>query len=275
MGKIAVAALLLALAFLMPFAHAEVAASFASGVATLPKGVKEDGHYGNYTLVAQNADGKVRVSVSGPDESPLVLLSELFWLQQNSGFSTLCSFEGVTSHPAGQEAYCDENGSWVSATGAALPPPAESVAAIADRKAQSFAATGAAGHEPAPAPLAAPQANGGISGEQTLQLLGAFLAVIVASYLILQSRQAPPLDAAAEKLLSNPTRAGIMEELSSADKIPTDISAKLGKSKAAVIEHLGALSDAGLVERVATPGKKFVYYRLTQKGRQTLLKRAG
>jgi DNA-binding MarR family transcriptional regulator len=111
--------------------------------------------------------------------------------------------------------------------------------------------------------------------EQVLQLLGAFLAVLVASYLILHGRQEPVLDAATEKLLDNPTRAGIMEELSSADKIPTDISAKLGKSKAAVVEHLAALSEAGLVERIATPGKKFVFYKLTQKGRQILLRRAG
>jgi len=114
-----------------------------------------------------------------------------------------------------------------------------------------------------------------IGTEQVLQLLGAFLAVLVASYLILQSRHEPVLDPATEKLLDNPTRAGIMEELSSADKIPTDISAKLGKSKASVVEHLSALMDAGLVERIATPGKKFVFYKLSQKGRQLLLRRAG
>jgi len=272
MKKLLAVALLLCLA--MPM-HAEASAFFSTQVSSLQENIMMDGHFGNYTLSAKALDGRIKVSVVGPGENRLVLLSELLWLKQSGKFTTLCDFEGVTNPPEGKEAYCDENGSWAVSGGVVLPPPAESVAAIADRKAQSFATTGAAGQEPSPAPLAAPQANGGISGEQTLQLLGAFLAVIVASYLILQSRQAPPLDAAAEKLLSNPTRAGIMEELSSADKIPTDISAKLGKSKAAVIEHLGALSDAGLVERVATPGKKFVYYRLTQKGRQTLLKRAG
>jgi DNA-binding transcriptional ArsR family regulator len=127
-----------------------------------------------------------------------------------------------------------------------------------------------AGATPSPTP-----AQQGIGTEQALQLLGAFLAVLVASYLILQSRHEPVLDPATEKLLDNPTRAGIMEELSTADKIPTDISNKLGKSKAAVVEHLAALSEAGLVERIATPGKKFVFYKLTQKGRQVLLRRAG
>jgi len=114
-----------------------------------------------------------------------------------------------------------------------------------------------------------------LGAETVLQMLAAFLAVIIASYLILQSRHEPGIDAQAERLLENPTRAGIMEELSSADKIPTDLSTRLGKSKASVVEHLSTLLEAGLVERIATPGKKFVYYRLTQKGRQMLLRRAG
>ena len=253
-------------------AHAEQSVAFSDTVATLSKDVRLDGHYGNYTLVAQALPGKIRVSVSGPDENRLSLLSELFWLQQNGTFSTLCSFEGVTSPPEGQEAYCDENGSWAVADGTVLPAPEASVAAIADRKAVLEQEAGA----PAAyaAPEAAPSPQGEIGTEQMLQLLGAFVLVVVASYLILQSRPAPA-DAASEKLLENSTRAGIMHELSSADKIPTDISAKLKKSKASVIEHLQALSEAGLVERVAQPGKKFVFYRLTQKGRQTLLRRAG
>jgi DNA-binding MarR family transcriptional regulator len=77
-----------------------------------------------------------------------------------------------------------------------------------------------------------------------------------------------------ERLLSNGTRAGIMDELSIADKIPTDLSMRLGKSKATVVEHLDALVCAGLVERIQTQGRKFVYYRLTQKGKQALLRRA-
>ena len=78
-----------------------------------------------------------------------------------------------------------------------------------------------------------------------------------------------------EKLLDNETRAGIMAELSNADKIPTDLSAKLGKSKATVVEHLSTLASAGFVERVSTPGRKYVFYRLTQKGKRALLRRAG
>ena len=138
-----------------------------------------------------------------------------------------------------------------------------------------MATTSGASEKSLEAPSAPPAASQQIGTEQMLQLLGAFLAVLVASYLILQSRQESVLDPATEKLLDNPTRAGIMEELSSADKIPTDISSKLGKSKASVVEHLSALMEAGLVERIATPGKKFVFYKLTQKGRQALLRRAG
>jgi DNA-binding transcriptional ArsR family regulator len=127
------------------------------------------------------------------------------------------------------------------------------------------------------APQAAPQAKtaeGRIGTEQMLQLLGAFIAVLIVSYLVLHSRPAAMPDEG-ERLLANETRAGIMEELSSADKIPTDLSLRLGKSKASVVEHLSALMEAGLVERISQPGKKFVYYRLTQKGRQLLLRRAG
>jgi DNA-binding MarR family transcriptional regulator len=102
------------------------------------------------------------------------------------------------------------------------------------------------------------------------------IAVVVASYLILQQRQVQlEIDPQEEKLLDNATRAGIMQELSGADRIPTDLSIKLGKSKATVVEHLTTLSSAGFVERVATPGRKYVFYRLTQKGKRALLRRAG
>ncbi|MCX6769675.1 MAG: ArsR family transcriptional regulator [Candidatus Micrarchaeota archaeon] len=115
-----------------------------------------------------------------------------------------------------------------------------------------------------------------IGTTQVLQLLAAFLAVIIASYLVLQSRQEQiqQIDPHTERLLENETRAGIMQELSVADKIPTDLSLRLGKSKTSVVEHLAELVEAGLVQRLETPGRKFVYYSLTQKGRQVLLRRA-
>jgi|GEM_PF-965355 len=114
-----------------------------------------------------------------------------------------------------------------------------------------------------------------IGAEQVLQLVAAFLAVIIASYLILQQRNEPEITHEVERLLSNETRAGILEELSVADKIPTDLSNRLGKSKATIVEHLDTLVCAGIVERIETEGRKFVYYRLTQRGKQIRLKRAG
>lgn len=140
--------------------------------------------------------------------------------------------------------------------------------------------TGAAGSasKAASESQAAAPAQGGINGTQVLQLLAAFILVVIASYLILSSRpeavQMQQVDPQVERLLQNETRKGIMNELSVADKIPTDLSNRLGKSKAAIVEHLAELMEAGLVERLETPGKKFVYYRLTQKGRQILLRKA-
>lgn len=72
--------------------------------------------------------------------------------------------------------------------------------------------------------------------------------------------------------LSNETRVEILQDLAQADRIPTDISTRIGKSKATVSEHLEQLMAAGLVEKVQTPGKKFVYYRLSGKGRSVLLR---
>jgi DNA-binding MarR family transcriptional regulator len=130
------------------------------------------------------------------------------------------------------------------------------------------------GQSAARSEAAAPVAPKGVTFEQLLPFLGAALAIVVLSYLTLQQRQVH-LEPQEERLLENETRAGIVKELSVADRIPTDLSVKLGKSKATVSEHLDELVTAGFVERVATPGKKFVFYRLTRKGRQAILRRAG
>jgi len=265
-------ALLLMLA--LPLAYSASSASFSTGSASLPENIEMGGHFGNYTLVAYSSGNKVTVAIFGADESQPALASEIMWLVQNEKFYTLCDVGAMPSPVKWQEAYCNMNGAWegetaIAPTSAPSPAPAPYQDNAADRSAMAI--SGAYQEKS----LSAPAAQSGLGTEQMLQLLGAFLAVLVASYLILQSRHEPVFDPATEKLLDNPTRAGIMEELSSADKIPTDISNKLGKSKAAVVEHLAALSEAGLVERIATPGKKFVFYKLTQKGRQILLRRAG
>ncbi|MFA6213862.1 MAG: winged helix-turn-helix domain-containing protein [Candidatus Micrarchaeia archaeon] len=255
-------ALLALLAAPLAFASS---ASFSTGAASLPERVEMAGHFGNYTLLAYSSGGSVTVAVSGEGESYSALAAEIEWLSQNGKLYTVCD---IGAMPALPEPYCNMDGKWEgeeAALPAQAPAPAQDswagrLTMAGAQKASSEAAAGAPSQ---------------VGTEQVLQLLGAFLAIIVASYLILHGRQEPLLDAAAEKLLDNPTRAGIMNELSEADRIPTDISARLGKSKAAVVEHLAALSEAGLVERMATPGKKFVFYKLTQKGRQALLKKAG
>lgn len=248
----------------------------------------------------------IEIIISGPEESHSALVSEMMWLSQNGVLSTKCSLEKV---PEGVP-YCNGNGEWegAQATAAGMgagepdvaPPSPETPMLPSSPEARQATSPYPSPEptsvpQPAPAPEAgqlgagklaydaqatggnaAPQANaaeGRIGTEQMLQLLGAFIAVLVVSYLVLHSRPAP-IDQG-DRLLANETRAGIMEELSSADKIPTDLSLRLGKSKASVVEHLSALIEAGLVERIAQPGKKFVYYRLTQKGRQLLLRRAG
>jgi len=270
--------LVLLLMLALPLAHCTSSASFSTGSSSLPKNVEMDGHFGNYTLIAFSSGGKVTVAIFGADESQAALSSEIEWLLQNEKMYTVCDIGSMPAPGNGQETYCNVNGEWADEIAAAPT----SVTAPRENSQDSMAFKTALGGarqanalegQTAQAPASAQQ---GIGTEQVLQLLGAFLAVLIASYLIiLQTRHEPVFDAATEKLLDNPTRAGIMEELSASDKIPTDISARLGKSKAAVVEHLAALSEAGLVERIATPGKKFVFYKLTQKGRQALLRRAG
>jgi DNA-binding MarR family transcriptional regulator len=70
------------------------------------------------------------------------------------------------------------------------------------------------------------------------------------------------------------SRLALMGELSQTERIPTDIALRLGKSKSTVVEQLDELCNLGLVERLAQPGKKFVFYRLSRSGRQALLQRA-
>jgi len=265
--------LVLLLMLALPLAYAASSASFSTGSSSLPENIEMGGHFGNYTLVAFSSGGDVTVAVFGADDGQAALAFEINWLMQNGKFHTVCDIGAMPAPASGQETYCDMNGNWAGKDGAA---PTSAPAPLQDSGAGRSAISANVPQEKSlGAPLAQTAAQIEIGTEQALQLLGAFLAVLVASYLILQSRHEPAFDAATEKLLDNPTRAGIMEELSTADKIPTDISAKLGKSKAAIVEHLAALSDAGLVERIATPGKKFVFYKLTQKGRQALLRRAG
>ena len=79
-------------------------------------------------------------------------------------------------------------------------------------------------------------------------------------------------EALVHRALSSETRIGIMSELQRGERTPTDLSTRLGKSKATVVEHLDRLMDAGFVEKREEEGKKFVFYSLTSRGKAVLRK---
>ena len=107
--------------------------------------------------------------------------------------------------------------------------------------------------------------------------LGAFFMAVMVFYY-----RAPPIFAPAQPVsgpIATPiylsdSRLALMNELSQTERIPTDIAIRLGKSKSTVVEQLDELCSLGLVERLAQPGKKFVFYRLSRSGRQALLQQA-
>ena len=238
------------------------------------------GHFGNYSVAIHVFPAPSYVTVSGPDASESALVSEMEWLQQQGLLNASCNPSEIASISVSENRYfCNETSAWVACASSpscwqqpappiqkAAPRPAGPVLPSAEAFGAGTAKSMAAG---APNEPQKPS----ITLEQLLQLVGVFLAVVIASYLILQQRQVQ-VEPQEERLLENETRAGIMSELEVADKIPTDLSARLGKSKATVVEHLEVLSGAGFVEKLVTPGRKFVFYRLTRKGRQALLRRA-
>lgn len=69
------------------------------------------------------------------------------------------------------------------------------------------------------------------------------------------------------KALSVDTRMDILKILSEGDRTPSDISKKLNKSDATIVEHLESMVKAGLVKKVEQPGKKWVFYTLTERGK--------
>lgn len=68
------------------------------------------------------------------------------------------------------------------------------------------------------------------------------------------------------KVLAVDTRMDIIKELSQGNRTPSDLSKKLKKSDATIVEHLNTLYKAGLVSRIEQPGKKWVFYTLTERG---------
>jgi DNA-binding transcriptional ArsR family regulator len=68
------------------------------------------------------------------------------------------------------------------------------------------------------------------------------------------------------KVLAVDTRIEIMKQLQQGSRTPSDISKRLHKRDSTIVEHLDALVKAGLVKKVEQPGKKWVFYTLTEKG---------
>jgi DNA-binding transcriptional ArsR family regulator len=69
------------------------------------------------------------------------------------------------------------------------------------------------------------------------------------------------------KVLSNDTRMDILKILSEGERNPSFVAKKLRKSDATIVEHLQTLEKAGLVKKTVSPGKKWVFYSLTEQGR--------
>jgi DNA-binding transcriptional ArsR family regulator len=69
------------------------------------------------------------------------------------------------------------------------------------------------------------------------------------------------------KAVDSQTRLRIIKSLRDRNKTLSELSRELGLSKPSVYRHLKILYFYGIVERIKN-GNKFVYYRLTEKGRE-------
>jgi len=69
------------------------------------------------------------------------------------------------------------------------------------------------------------------------------------------------------KAISTETRQKILKELAEGGRTPTDLGKKLNKATSTIVEHLEFLQKVGLVKKIERPGKKWVFYELTDKGR--------
>src|SRR3989344_8883832 len=76
------------------------------------------------------------------------------------------------------------------------------------------------------------------------------------------------------KVLAGETRMDILKELSKGSRTPSDLGKMLGKMDSTIVEHLEALMKVGLVKKVEQPGKKWVFYTLTEKGEAILSKKS-
>jgi len=67
------------------------------------------------------------------------------------------------------------------------------------------------------------------------------------------------------KVLAEDTRMNIIKELSNGSRTPSDLSRKLNKSSATIVEHLDILCNSGLVRKIENSNRKWVFYALTDR----------
>lgn len=72
------------------------------------------------------------------------------------------------------------------------------------------------------------------------------------------------------RALASDTRKDILKRLLKKPHTATRLSKILKKHVTTISEHLDILEEAGLVERIERPGRKWVFYQITQKGRKIL-----
>lgn len=65
------------------------------------------------------------------------------------------------------------------------------------------------------------------------------------------------------------TKREIIKALDERNKTVSELSKELGLAKSSIYKHLVTLNSKGIVERI-TNGNRFVYYRLTGKGKEIL-----
>jgi DNA-binding transcriptional ArsR family regulator len=266
------------------------------------------GHYGDYYVLAgENEWGSFLSIKYGGASSGTYLASELQWLSEKGVVRGLAADDIAQITQASQafgyySTYDSSSGAWISmqtncdpdglcfrcgplpVADSEMPnlaplefPAAGAAGSPSSGVFESGAASGSGDEKSGSGAGAAGTGEPGIA--QYLPYVMGFIVIagvgaLVVYQLAFRQHMAQQFDPATEMAMSNGTRLEIMRELSEAEKIPTDLSTKLGKSKATIVEHLDKLVDAKLVEKLETPGKKFVYYRLTGKGRTALLRRA-
>ncbi len=77
------------------------------------------------------------------------------------------------------------------------------------------------------------------------------------------------LDRKSFEALASESRVSILKALDENQKTVTDLSSELSMAKSTLFEHLTKMVDAGLIEKKESKNK-WVYYRLTDKGRAIL-----